>query len=862
MSGKYFWKLALTAIIVAFCLSYLVPMSDQDFATHVTERSGVPEFAALVERAKTLSKESEESGRPLSVYMALKSIVNEERIDVSKYFADLELEANLRNVEKRNNILLPELLADSKANLKKGLDIQGGISVTFEVDPVALSEVPASQRSEKLSDAINIIERRVNTFGVSEPIVRPVGENRIEVQIAGVNTKDNPDIISTIQAPAKLEFREVHPSANPYTDPTPTGYVEMQEVDDNGEQEVVRRYYVKRLPALSGKYVADAFPRTNQVGGLEVILQFDDEGAKLFADVTERLGAITQRGEQTRSGEVGLLAIVLDGQLQSAPRVSERIAGGNAQITGDYTRREAENLANTLNNPLELPLEVVEMYEVGPSMAKDSIDSGVKASIIGVTAVSAFMIAYFMIGGVIALVSVLFNVIIVLGVLASFGATLTLPGIAGIVLTVGMAVDANILIFERIREELRAGKALKSAVEGGFDKVFSTIFDANVTTLLVSFVMYGLGTGPVKGFGLTLAIGVMTTMFCALIITRVLLELLFATGTLKSFKTLSVFDASNIDFMKFRKPAFITSWCVVAIGVVFLAMKWDSIWGIDFTGGDEVIMSFEQRLDEGQIRDALTAADIGEVNPLYQAQLGGGDEVLRIQTAFGKGEPAVDALVAAYPEAGYAMLGKNEIGPSVGAEIQKNAALSIALALGLILLYIAFRFEIGYGVGAVVATVHDILLTIGVFVMIPGHQFTAPMVAAILLIVGYSLNDTIVVFDRIREELTLRPTSKLREVINIAMNAVITRSLLTSITTLLASVSLMVFGKGVINDIAFTFTIGIITGTFSSIFIASPVFYFYHKGDRRSVESSHDIVPEYDWQVSTKVASSGTSKDD
>lgn len=862
MSGKYFWKLALTAIIVAFCLSYLIPMSDQDFAEHVTERSGNPEFAALVERAKTTSEESQGTARPLSVYMALKLIANEERIDVSDYFEGLELEASLRNVEKRNNILLPQLLEDSKANLKKGLDIQGGISVTFEVDPVALAEVPAAQRNEKLADAINIIERRVNTYGVSEPIVRPVGDNRIEVQIAGVNTKDNPDIVETIKAPARLEFREVHPSASPLTDPRPTGYVEMQEVDDNGEQEVVRRYYVKRIPALSGKYVSDAFPRSNQVGGIEVILQFDNEGAELFGNVTEKLGAITQRGAQTRSGEVGLLAIVLDGQLQSAPRVSEKIAGGNAQITGQYTQREAINLANTLNNPLELPLEVVEMYEVGPSMAKDSIESGIKASIIGVSAVSAFMIAYFMIGGFVALLSVVLNVVVVLGVLASYNATLTLPGIAGIVLTVGMAVDANILIFERIREELRAGKALKSAVEGGFNKVFSTIFDANVTTLLVSMVMLGLGTGPVKGFGLTLAIGVVTTMFCALVVTRVMLEMLFTTGAVKKFTTLSLFTGSKIDFMKFRKPAFIASWCLVAIGVVVLFTKWDNIWGIDFTGGDEVILEFTERLDEGQIRDALDAADIGEVNPLYQSQLGTTEELLRVQTGFEKGEPAVAALIAAFPDAGYEMIGKNEIGPSVGAEIQKNALLSIALALGLILLYIAFRFEIGYGIGAVVATVHDILLTVGVFVLVPGHQFTAPMVAAILLIVGYSLNDTIVVFDRIREELTLRPTSKLREVINIAMNAVITRSILTSITTLLASVSLMVFGTGVINDIAFTFTIGILTGTFSSIFIASPVFYFYHKGDRRSVESSHDIVPEYDWQVSTKVASSGTSKED
>lgn len=854
MSGKYFWKLALTATIVAFCLSYLIPMSDQDFAENVRERSGDPEFSALLDRAIA---EAENSEPRKSVYMSLKSIVNSERIDVSQYFDDLELEASLTNTEKRNNILLPTLLEDSKANLKRGLDIQGGISVTFEIDPAALAEVPVAERNEKLADAISIIERRANAYGLSEPIVRPVGENRIELQLAGINTKDNPDLIDTIKAPARLEFREVHPTASPYTDPRPTGYEEMSMVQEFEGVENEVRLYVKRIPALSGKYVESAFPRTNEVGGIEVILNLSGEGRDLFADVTARLA---EQGQQT--GQPGRLAIVLDKQLQSAPTVRERIGGGTAQITGRYTQREAIDLSNTLNNPLELPLEVVEMYEVGPSMAADAIESGVKASIIGISAVAAFMIAYFMIGGVVALISVVVNVTIVLGVLASFNATLTLPGIAGIVLTVGMAVDANILIFERIREELRAGKNIKSAVEGGFDKVFSTIFDANVTTLLVSIVMLSLGTGPVKGFGLTLAIGVVTTMFCALIVTRVMLELLFSTGTVKTFKTLSVFDVSGIDFLKFRKPAFIASWCLVTIGIVFLVGKRDTILGIDFTGGDEMILSFNenQRIDEAQIRDALADAEVGEVIPLYQSELGAQTELLRVQTGFAKGEIAIAALQEAFPEAEYQILGKNEIGPSVGSEVQKNAFLSIALALGLILLYIAFRFEIGYGIGAVVATIHDILLTLGVFVLVPGHQFTAPMVAAILLIVGYSLNDTIVVFDRIREELTLRPTSKLREVINIAMNAVLTRSLLTSITTLLASVALMVFGKGVINDIAFTFTIGIITGTFSSIFIASPVFYWYHKGDRRSVESSHDIVPEYDWQVSTKASSSGSSK--
>ncbi len=848
MSGKHIWKLLVTGILVAFCLSYLIPLNDGDFVEHVKARTDSPEFVALLDRAVERSESSE---KPLSVYMALKRIVNEERIDVSQYFPDMTLERSLTNVVKRNNILLPVLLEDSKANLKKGLDIQGGISVTFEIDPRALAEVPPQERTDKLADAIDIIERRVNSFGVSEPIVRPLGDNRIELQLAGINTKDDPDLLDNVKKPARLDFREVHQTAMPGRDERPAGYEAMTMIQESGGVEREETLFVKRIPALTGKYVREAFPSSTQLGGIEVILRLDDEGADLFADVTRKLA---------NEGN-GRLAIVLDGELQSAPSVREEIRGGSASITGRYTQREAKELADVLNNPLELPLEVAEMYEVGPSMAADSIASGVFASKVGVISVAIFMLIYFMVGGLVALISALLNITIVLGVLASFQATLTLPGIAGIILTVGMAVDANILIFERIREELKAGKTIKNALQGGFDKVFSTIFDANLTTFIVSLVMYSLGTGPVKGFGLTLMIGVFTTMFCALIVTRVLLELIFETGLLKKFVTLRLLEKPKIDFLRYRKPAFLASWTVVLIGCIVLFSKRDTIYGIDFTGGDEVSLGFADRIDESELREALQAADIGETNPLYQSQLGGGGEILRVQTTFQQGEKAYETLKEAFPEAEFEFLGKNEIGPTVGAEIQKNAFLSIAISLGIILLYIAFRFEIGYGVGAVVATVHDILLTIGVFSLIPGHQFTAPMVAAILLIVGYSLNDTIVVFDRIREELALRPTSKLREVINIAINAVLNRSLLTSITTLLASVSLMVFGQGVINDIAFTFTIGIITGTFSSIFIASPVFFYWHKGDRRSVESSHDVAPEYDWQASSKASSSGVGND-
>ena len=855
MSGKYIWKLLLTLALVGFSVSYLVPFQNRDFADYVRGQSDSPEFHALLDRALEVSEASaEDENEPtISPYIALRNIANEERIDISQFFTDLKLEARLKNIETRNNILLPELLDRSQANLKLGLDIQGGVSATFQIDPKAKTDLSAAEYNSQLADAVSIIERRINSMGVAEPVVRPLGLDRIEVQLAGVDPKNTPNLVDLVKKPAKLSFNEVHMTDRPGTHPKPIGYKEMTLVSEIDGVETRRQLYVKQIPALTGKHVDRAVPRTDEWGSIYVSLDLTDEGAELFADVTRKLA-----GDENTPEDNGQLGIILDGVLESAPNVIQEIRGGSAQITGKYTAREAQELSNILNNPLELPLEVAELYVVGPSLAKDAVDSGVKAALIGVSAVIAFMIIYFMLGGIVATISVAMNVTIVLGVLASFNATLTLPGIAGIILTVGMAVDANILIFERIREELKAGKPLKSALVGGFDKVFSTIFDANVTTLIVSVVMLSYGTGPVKGFGVTLAIGVLTTMFCALIVTRMLLELLFETELVKRFVTLSILRNPKMDFLKRRLPAFAASWTLVLVGIIALFVKWGDIWGVDFTGGDEVVLTFEEKLDESVIADALNPV-IGEANPTYRMPLGGGPEELRIQTSFGDGDKIPTVLSEAFPDAGIALIGKNEIGPSIGAEIQSNAIKSIVISLGLILLYIAFRFEIGYGVGAVVATIHDVLLTIGVFVLVPDHQFTAPMVAAILLIVGYSLNDTIVLFDRIREELNMRPTMKLYDIINLAINAVLSRSLLTSITTLLASVSLMVFGTGVINDIAFTFTIGIITGTFSSIFIASPVFFFWHKGNRKSVETSHDVAPQYDWQASSKVSSSKAS---
>ena len=482
----------------------------------------------------------------------------------------------------------------------------------------------------------------------------------------------------------------------------------------------------------------------------------------------------------------------------------------------------------------------------------------------------SFMVLWYKAGGLVAVFSVSTNILLVIALLAGiFQATFTLPGMAALVLTIGMAVDANILIFERIREELRAGKSPENALEGGYAKAFSTIIDANLTTLITASILIWLGTGPVKGFGITLAIGIVTSVFCALFISRTLLSLLLQMG-LSNLISLQAIEkkkpSMEIDFLKFWKPAILASWAIVAVGIFSVVSNKDKILGIDFRGGEELVASYDKTIDTSELDQTFESnPGIGEVQHVYRSEIGKGEEGSRLvlQTERGKSWEALGLLQESFPAAGLVEEGKTDISGSVSEQIKFDALLSVFVALFGILLYVAVRFEMGYAIGAVVATIHDILMTVGVFVLlgtlsagtICSGQFTAPMLASILMIVGYSINDTIVVFDRIREELEMNPVTKLSKVIIIAVNRVLSRSILTSITTLLAAVSLWVFGAGVINDFAFVFVIGILTGTFSSIFIASPVFYFWHRGDRKHVEEG-EILPKYDWQTSTSKAKS------
>jgi SecD/SecF fusion protein len=848
MLKRNLWKILLTLAVLAWAVTELIPLKDVPFVDYARTRATAKpaEFAKLLDEASARKKNLQ----AISEFVALKQIGKERKIDLSQYFPDIRLESTLSNIEKRNDILLGEILRRSKGKVQLGLDLNGGVAVTLEAVDRPGDTANDQARKEKISKAIDIISKRINDFGVAEPVIRQVGTNRIEVQLPGVNTRDNPDIVNNVKAPARLDFRTVHPTLSPAPGvETPPGY-EVMTLDFEGRrgETGTEEVFVKRVPEMTGQMISNSFARPDMYGKPEVILQFTKEGKARFAEVTRNIAA-----EGQRASRPGRLAIVLDGKLYSAPTVKEEINSDSAQISGgNMTDREAINLANVLNNPLDVELQVKQQYEVGPSLAADAISSGTRAAIIGTALVAGFMITYYMVGGFVAVLTLAMNLLIIIGVMASFGATMTLPGIAGIVLTMGMAVDANILIFERMREELKLGKSLKTAVVAGYDKAFVTIVDAHVTQLAICAVMIWLGHGPIKGFGVTLAIGVFSTMFSVLITSHLILEWLVESEIVKKFPMLHFLHAEKVDFVKYGKPAFIASWCVVLVGVAVVFSKGQKIYGIDFAGGDVISVAYKQQPSLTQVRTVAGSLKINDVTPSYMPSASGG-EILKIETPPGKSGAILAELQKTMPQAGLEKIGEESIGPAIGKEIEWNAVKALLWSFVITLLYIAFRFEFGFGIGAVVASVHDILMTIGVFVLL-GRQFNAPMVAAILSIAGYSINDTVVVFDRIREELRLNPTMKLRDVINLALNRVFSRSIMTSVTVFLAALALFVFGTGIMTDLALTFMIGVVTGTFSSIYIAAPVFYWWHKGDRKHVEAHADVAPKYEWQGTSKAS--------
>ena len=892
MNKSTIWRLGITLFLVLISISLVSPFDDRNLANYASDQVtseanasnhiGHETFAEVIETIKSQIPEGSEID-----YGALRSYGKRNRLDYSAYFKPPVgvlgtvtsrlvpflikpgiRTSHVKDRDKRNDLVLRTLLRNSQAAIKKGLDLRGGIAFTMEIaDANQNLDENSPSGASPMDKVVEIMNERLNAFGVAETMVRQKGDRSIEIQIPDTTTKQDPSLIEELQKPAKLEFRIVNVKADApipiqegeeWTDDEGIPFVAMLPDDAQANEQPI---WVRRLSSADGEIIQEAYPRQDQMGGWEVGLDFTTEGGNEFANLT---GEIAQMNDPA-TGALGRLAIVLDKQLESAPTVKARIDGGSAVISGNFSAREAKMLADILNNPLKVSLEIGEKYEVSPTLASGALESSTNACILGAVAIILFMLVWYKSGGAVAVLSVATNILLVVAVLAGlFQATFTLPGMAALVLTLGMAVDANILIFERIREELKAGKSAENAVEGGYAKAFSTIIDANLTTLITATILIWLGTGPVKGFGITLAIGIITSVFCALFISRLLLNILLQLGVQNLISLAKIEkqkQKAEIDFHKFRKPAFLVSWAIVLVGCFTIYDQKDQILGIDFRGGEEIVASFSEEIASSEL-DILfkESQSTGEVQHVYRSEIGSGEQSkkLVLQTELGNSRTALDLINSSFPDANMQEEGLSNIGASVSNEIKNDAILSVLVALVGILFYVAVRFEMGYAIGAVVATIHDILMTVGLFVLfgsisegvICSGQFTAPMLASILMIVGYSINDTIVVFDRIREELELNPVTGLQKIILIAINRVLSRSILTSFTTLLAAISLWIFGAGIINDFAFVFVIGIITGTFSSIFIASPIFYFWHRGDRKHVEDN-EILPKYDWQTST-----------
>ena len=745
--------------------------------------------------------------------------------------------------------------------------------------------------------AIEVIRGRIDGLGIAEPEIYPLLDDRVVIRLPGVDVDKRAEAKDSIQSVAFLQFRLVHTESDAWVRElaasglAPKGFrltsyrdapvyirdsasatdkemdvtywnelkrfgtkrnAEFMLQKDNAQDgsTVYRPVYVEMRAQMTGSAVASAQVEYNQNNLPYISMTFNKKGADQFGKVT---GAYAPNGDNNMGNEQGRkLAIILDGKLYSAPTIQEAIYGGNAQITGSFSMEECQRVVNVLNaGALPVPVRIVEERTVDPTLGRDSIQSGVRALSYGAIAVLAFMLLYYLQAGIIANIS-LFLVMILLpfgmwfssGCLGLFSSVagakpglpvLTLPGIAGIVLTIGMAVDANVLIFERIREELRTGKSVFNAITAGYSKAFSTILDANVTTLLTAVILFWQGSGAIRGFAVTLTAGILVSMLMVLVFTRLFLETLAEKTKIKSLKMLSIIKANTkIDFVGKRLIAAALSISIIAVSWFFFIQKGQDNFGVDFTGGSAITFRFDDKQDVETIRAALTEAGIKDAAIQYQREIAAVEgaelpETLEVKVGYEDGTAALDAMLASFGEQGYKNIANDTVGPQIGEELKKKGIMALTFALIGIIIYISIRFEFAFAVGAIVALLHDVLITIGIYCLF-GRQLSLPIVAALLTIVGYSVNDTIVVFDRIREDIKLmKGKASYREIANLSINQTLSRTVLTSLTTLLTVTMLLLFGGGAINDFALALFIGIIVGTYSSIFVATPVVLLWHK---------------------------------
>jgi SecD/SecF fusion protein len=677
--------------------------------------------------------------------------------------------------------------------------IPGGYALT-------LSEAGRAEIVDRtMAQSLEIMRRRIDETGTREPTIQRQGDRRILIQVPGLGSSQ--ELLDIIGRTAKLSFHDVLAVSAEAQNPGPTEIV-LQ--DDEGQ-----RYLLDQASVLTGENLSDAQLGFAQDTGLPVVnFRLDTSGARIFADYT--------------AANVGRrFAAVLDDQVITAPTIRGMIPGGSGYIEGNFTAESATELAILLRaGALPASISVLEQRTVGPDLGADSIEAGTLAAIVAAIAVLLYMAVSYRVFGLFANVALIVNMVLLFALLSAIGATLTLPGIAGIVLTMGMAVDANVLIYERIREELRRARNVMQAVETGYREAMSAIIDSNITTLIAAVILFAVGSGPVKGFAVTLSLGLVTSVFTAVFLTRLLAAIWLQRSrpkTLKVERIKYIPDETHFRIMRWRKPFLLAS-VVAIVGALALVPTVGLNYGIDFQGGSAVEIRTPEPADIGEIREVASGLGFGDV----QVQgFGTPTDVLLRVPAVGTGDEqnaAAEAVGAAVEQAlpGAEVRRIEVVGPSVSAELLQSGVLAVLLSFVAIMIYIWLRFEWQFGIAALVGLVHDVALTIGIFSLL-GIEFNLSIIAALLTIVGYSLNDSVVIFDRIRENLRKFKQMDLKDLIDLSINQTLARTIMTGVTTLLALVSLYFLGPEVISGFTFAMIWGVIIGTYSTIFICAPL---------------------------------------
>ncbi len=696
----------------------------------------------------------------------------------------------------------PDGSGPRQGKIKLGLDLQGGMHLVLRVDTAKLD---AGAREDATARAVEIIRNRIDQFGVAEPSIQREGADRIVVQLPGVTDRER--ALALLGKTALLEFKLVSDDAEKMKEAlagkVPEGFrLYLSEEDSN------KQLLLENEALLTGKSITNAgVSFESQFNEPVVTMEFNAEGAKIFSDVT--------------AAHVGKrLAIILDDKVQSAPVINERIPSGKAQITGRFNLDAANDLSIALRaGALPAPIVVEEERNVGPSLGKDSIQQGIRSSLFGSAAVVIFMACYYLFGGIVANIALLLNLLIILAALSYFHATLTLPGIAGAVLTIGMAVDTNVLIFERIREELLLKKPLAASLIAGYKKAFSTILDSNLTTLLTAVILYNIGTGPIRGFALTLIVGITASMFTGIFVTRAIFDFATMKGGFKNLRMLQFLAKTPaINFLKLRKACYLLSVLVILVGMFAMWKRGDRAFGVEFMGGTMQEYRFEKEMPIDRLREALTEIGYGTATIQH---VGAGPQFI-IRSSQGSADAIQQKLKTGFKDNPFEIMRLESIGPVVGNEMKTKALWATILSLAGIWLYVVVRFDFRFAFGAILSLFHDALVTVG-FVALSGREFSVPVLAAVLTILGFSINDTIVIFDRIRERKRLGVRETFEQSVNTSLNQTLSRTILTSLTVFMVILALYFFGGEVINDFAFTMLVGVISGTYSTVYIAAPV---------------------------------------